>query len=107
MLLESGESALLIFLPDEPLCIYVQRGGGVRGWQDVIWSSLCVFVYMPVCMKVSSCCRGVPARWATTDAAVCACMLCRCVVHATHASVLSQLHDRGIEAVGGTSCSTL
>lgn len=41
VLLESGESALLIFLPDEPLCIR-WRGGG---WQDVIWiRRLCVKV---------------------------------------------------------------
>lgn len=44
----------------------------------------------------------MPTQWVATDVDVCACMLRRCVV-----SAFSPLHDRGIDAVGGTSCSAL
>lgn len=40
-----------------------------------------------------------------TDVDVCACMLCRCVVHVTHKSAFPPLHDKGIDAVGGAICS--
>lgn len=43
MLLESGESGLLIFLPDEPLCI--RRWGGMGGGNMLYTAAICVYMY--------------------------------------------------------------
>lgn len=77
MLLESGESALLIFLPDEPLCIRRTSEGGA--------GKMLHRADVGMCMCVSLCeskagfsllaSEGAYTSWVATDVDVCACVL--------------------------------